>query len=306
MFKNRTTVLLILSLVIISILSSCVNMQSVIPAENAGSTGTSDFVNEIRDKYWLDWEPKLLKANLYYAKIQRMDDFNVEPVPHSGPLSGAEADDTAPFMIVLNFEHDGIAKMSRDYSSRSGEILNQMIADEAGTTVEQVHVYLDGDKGYRHVYKLSEDFFDGWTDAEKAAFLAERPHEEFIDTALQVRASEEYKNEKENILAGLNLNDYLNEDANIIQTKLAETEELLRGNGFTILRDINDPDWKYTFAYLGAVCVACGTPEQIFELSDALDNTDISVCYTVKEPFGDDEISRAITGIDVVPSMTRF
>ena len=28
--------------------------------------------------------------------------------------------------------------------------------------------------------------------------------------------------------------------------------------------------------------------------------------YTVKEPFGDDEISRAITGIDVVPSMTRF
>ncbi|MBR5767336.1 MAG: hypothetical protein IKX86_01485 [Clostridia bacterium] len=306
MFKNKAAFLLIFAFVIISVLSSCINQPPVIPTENSDAIEVPDPVNEIKDVYWLDMELRLLRANLYRAKIQRMDDIDMELVPHRGPLSGAEADDAVPFMIVLNFEHDGLAKMSHEYHSQTGEILNQMIADAAVTTVEQVHVYLDGDKGYRHLYKLSEDFFDGWTEKEKAEFLAERPPEEFIDTVLRVRASDEFKNEKEKILANLNLREYLDEDADKITARLSETEKMLKDRGFTILRDINDPDWKYTFAYCGAICAAIGTPEQIFELSDILQDNDVSVYYTLKEPFSDDEISRTLTGIDIIPSMTRI
>ncbi|MBP5256517.1 MAG: hypothetical protein J6Z80_05625, partial [Clostridia bacterium] len=170
------------------------------------------------------------------------------------------------------------------------------VVSDVSKTVDKIHesLYMETEKILAGLLakKLSINDELAWEYVEKKpiptryllypdSFLEENPEEEdrekFFERHVtfevqqaidEIKETDEYKIAVSAVYGQEEYLKKLESETAALRKKMADIEKTLAEKGFKLIWDLDDEEWTNTLTYCGAVCVAAGTREQIFSLSD--------------------------------------
>ena len=200
-------------------------------------------------------------------------------------ISSAEEGSLIPFVLVPRSsvdKHEKIHEAIIISQSEKRDILSNMISEKTSLDGSLVMNQIIES---RHVYKLDNDFFSGWSEDEKKQFLSDRYSEEVITIIDDILQSVEYRERLAKRFEELGLCQYFTMDAETISDHYSgEVLDMLEKCGCIVIHTITDPDWEATLSYVGSPCVALCSSEKFDQLR-LISARDYYICRIPEYPF---------------------
>ena len=285
---KKTVALLVIAAITIIAFTSCLNKSNV-PASSGTLNDEMTTALEriaasvINEECWdvrgPGWEaPGIGSANKQITRMDvkteidpdEIDDGKPRPlVPHRGILANVADDELVPFMFVVSDVSKTVDKIHESLYMETEKILAGLLAKKLSINDELAWEYVEKKPIPSRFLLYPDLFLEELPEEEDREKFFERHVTFEVQQAIdEIKETDEYKIAVSAVYGQEEYLKKLESETAALRKKMADIEKTLAETGFKLIWDLDDEEWTNTLTYCGAVCVAAGTREQIFSLSD--------------------------------------